>query len=70
MNLPIDIAAFERAELCRDPFPFVMVPRFVRHEAIAAIDATFPPSPMSEAFRCRRFLWSRLREIHGRDPRP
>src|SRR5260370_4866349 len=41
-SLPIDIAAFERAQLCREPFPFVMVPRFVRPEAIAAIEADFP----------------------------
>jgi hypothetical protein len=41
-SLPIDIAAFERAALVREPFPFVMVPRFVRPEAIAGIDADFP----------------------------
>jgi len=40
--LPIDIEAFARAPLVREPFPFVTVPRFVKREALAAIDADFP----------------------------
>ena len=35
---PIDIDAFARAPLVREPFPFVTVPRFVKREALAAID--------------------------------
>src|ERR1051326_450978 len=41
-ELPIDITAFERATLVREPFPFVMVPRFVKPDAIPGIAADFP----------------------------
>jgi hypothetical protein len=41
-HLPIDLAAFEAAPLTREPFPFVMVPRFVKSEAMAAINADYP----------------------------
>jgi len=40
--LPIDLAAFEAAPLTREPFPFVMVPRFVRPEAMGAINTDYP----------------------------
>jgi hypothetical protein len=39
---PIDVAAFERTPLAREPFPYLMVPRFVRPEAIEAINNDFP----------------------------
>jgi len=39
---PIDLAAFEAAPLTREPFPFVMVPRFVRPEAMGAINTDYP----------------------------
>ena len=39
---PIDLAAFEAAPLTREPFPFVMVPHFVRPEAMGAINADYP----------------------------
>jgi len=39
---PIDVAAFERAPLTREPFPYVMVPRFVRPDALDAINKDFP----------------------------
>jgi len=41
-DLPIDIEAVRRAELTREPFPFVMVPHFVRGANIEAINADFP----------------------------
>jgi SM-20-related protein len=41
-SLPIDIAAIEQAPLARDPFPYVMVPRFVKGVALEAINADFP----------------------------
>jgi SM-20-related protein len=41
--LPIDLEAFNAAPLTREPFPFLMVPRFVRPEAMAAINADYPP---------------------------
>lgn len=41
-ELPIDIAAFRAAELQTAPFPYAIVPRFVRAEAIAAIQSDFP----------------------------
>jgi SM-20-related protein len=40
--LPIDLDAFEAASVAREPFAFAMVPRFVRPEAMAAINADFP----------------------------
>ncbi len=40
--LPIDVEAVRAATLTRAPFPWFMVPRFVRPEALAAINADFP----------------------------
>jgi len=40
--LPIDLGAFEAAPLARTPFAYAMVPRFVRPEAMTAINADFP----------------------------
>src|SRR5215216_1841520 len=40
--LPIDIEAFQATPLAQDPFPYLMVPRFVRPEAMAAINADYP----------------------------
>jgi SM-20-related protein len=40
--VPIDLAAFDAAPVAREPFPFALVPRFVRPEAMAAINADFP----------------------------
>jgi hypothetical protein len=35
--LPIDLEAFQAAPVQREPFAYAMVPRFVRPEAMAAI---------------------------------
>ncbi len=40
--LPIDLDAFNAAPLTRQPFAFLMVPRFVKPEAMAAINADYP----------------------------
>ncbi len=40
--LPIDLEAFAATPLVRDPFPYLMVPNFVRHEALPAINADYP----------------------------
>jgi hypothetical protein len=40
--LPIDLDAFNAAPLTRQPFPFLMVPRFVKPDAMAAINADYP----------------------------
>jgi SM-20-related protein len=40
--LPIDLEAFDAATVAREPFPFAMVPRFVKKEAMAAINADYP----------------------------
>ncbi len=40
--MPIDLDAFGAAALTQKPFPFAMVPRFVRPEAMAAINADYP----------------------------
>ncbi len=41
-DLPIDLEAFAAAPLIRAPFPYAMVPRFVRPGAMAAINADYP----------------------------
>jgi hypothetical protein len=38
----LDLEAFERTPLQRDPCEFVIVPRFVRPEALAALNRDFP----------------------------
>lgn len=38
----IDLAAFDASPLNRDPFDYVVVPGFVRRDAVAAIAADFP----------------------------
>ena len=40
--LPVDLEAFEAAPLAREPFPYAMVPRFIRQEALDAINADYP----------------------------
>jgi SM-20-related protein len=40
--LPIDLEAFEAAPVAREPYPFALVPRFVKREAMAAINADYP----------------------------
>jgi hypothetical protein len=40
--LPIDLEAFEAATVAREPFPFAMVPRFVKPDAMTAINADYP----------------------------
>jgi hypothetical protein len=40
--LPIDLAAFDAAPAEREPFPFALVPRFVKPEAMAGINADYP----------------------------
>ena len=40
--LPIDLDAFNAAPLARTPFPFLMVPRFVKPEAMTAITRDYP----------------------------
>lgn len=41
-ELPIDVEAVRRAPLVREPFPYLMVPHFVRAQNIDAINADFP----------------------------
>src|ERR1700722_3835660 len=40
--LPIDLDAFDAAPLVRAPFPFAMVPHFVRPGAMGPINADYP----------------------------
>lgn len=40
--LPIDVDAVNRAALTREPFPWFIVPGFVKAEALEAINADFP----------------------------
>jgi len=39
---PIDVPAFTATPLIATPFPYLMVPNFVRREAMAAINADYP----------------------------
>jgi len=48
--LPIDIDAFRTAALQREPFPYVIVPGFVRGEAMEAIQRDFPDVPLPGSF--------------------
>lgn len=41
-ELPIDVEALRKAPLTREPFPYLMVPNFVRASALPAINADFP----------------------------
>jgi len=41
-SLPIDVDAVRNATLSREPFPWLMVPGFVKAEAIPAIEHDFP----------------------------
>jgi hypothetical protein len=38
----LDLAAFRAAPLTREPFPFVIVPHFVRPAARSAVNADYP----------------------------
>src|SRR6201996_4122977 len=40
--LPLDLDAFNATPLTGEPFPFLMVPRFVKPEAMTAINADYP----------------------------
>ena len=40
--LPIDLDAFDAAPAMREPFPFALVPHFVKREAMAGINADYP----------------------------
>ena len=40
--LPIDLDAFNATPLTAEPFPFLMVPQFVKRDAMAAINADYP----------------------------
>jgi hypothetical protein len=40
--LPIDVDAVRNAAVSREPFPYFMVPGFVKREALDAINADFP----------------------------
>jgi SM-20-related protein len=42
MGLPIDLASLSRAPVERKPFPYFLVPGFVKHDAIEAIERDFP----------------------------
>ena len=41
-ELPIDVEAVTRAAVTRAPFPYFLVPGFVKREALDAINADFP----------------------------
>lgn len=49
-SLPIDLEAFEAAPVAREPFAYAMVPRFIRQEALAAINADYPHVDLPGSF--------------------
>lgn len=70
----LDLEAFERTPLQRDPCDHVIVPRFVRAEALAAINRDFPqiaepgnfaPEALSYGTACDMLL----KEIHSPEMR-
>jgi SM-20-related protein len=48
--LPIDLDAFEAAPAAREPFPYALVPHFIRPEAVAAINADYPNVELPGSF--------------------
>jgi hypothetical protein len=50
MNAMIDIEALRAAPLVSEPFPYAMVPGFVKAEAIAPIEADFPKIELPGSF--------------------
>ena len=57
MALPIDIDAFSATPLTREPFPFLMVPHFVRPEAMGAINADYPEVTHPGSFPLRSLAY-------------
>ncbi len=49
-GLPIDIEAFRDTALSREPFPYAIVPGFVRRKAMEAIQRDFPDVPLPGSF--------------------
>ena len=47
---PIDVAKVERTTVAREPFPWFIVPGFVKAEALDAINADFPPVDHAGSF--------------------
>jgi SM-20-related protein len=48
--LPIDVDAIERATLTREPFPWFMVPGFVKQDALDGINRDFPAMTLPGSF--------------------
>ncbi|MBV9330993.1 MAG: 2OG-Fe(II) oxygenase [Alphaproteobacteria bacterium] len=47
---PLDLSAFEAVPLVGEPFPFVIVPRFVPRQALPAIEHDFPKIARTGSF--------------------
>lgn len=47
---PIDVDAFRNTPLTREPFPYAIVPGFVRSETMEAIQRDFPDVPLPGSF--------------------
>jgi SM-20-related protein len=68
----LDLAAFERTPLTREPFPHLVVPGFLRPEALASIGTDFPVishaglTPLSE-LRCGPTFAALVDELRGGD---
>src|SRR5690242_21962182 len=48
--LSVDVEAFRNTPLTREPFPYVIVPGFVRASAMEAIQRDFPDVPLPGSF--------------------
>jgi len=57
-----DLQALRGQPLSREPFEFVVVPEFVRREALARINADYPKIPQRGSFPVPRCLWTSLRQ--------
>jgi len=46
----VDIEALRAAKVAAEPFPYLIVPQFVRKEALAAVEADYPPIEKTGSF--------------------
>ena len=69
-ELPIDVEALRNAPVAREPFPYLMVPNFVRPSAVAAINADFPQVTHPGSFPLPTLSYGpAFQNVHGRYPR-
>lgn len=66
----LDFEAFDRTPLCHDPCDFLVVPQFVKADALAAVNRDYPPIPEAgnfepEGFSCGPAFSELLAELRS-----